>query len=144
MALNQVTLQGIVPNNDKFQIDVRFGDDGNVSVLRAPMAVRRNWKPKDEQYYASDIIWITAFGHTANFMNTYLKKGEPFVITGHLVTSTFEKDGKNITRTDVIVDNYMFIDGARSGGSDDSNFENFADDTKAEASGDNDILGLGL
>lgn len=144
MALNQVTLQGIVPNNDKFQIDVKFGDDGNVSVLRAPMAVRRNWKPKDEQYYASDIIWITAFGHTANFMNTYLKKGEPFVITGHLVTSTFEKDGKNITRTDVIVDNYMFIDGARSGGSDDSNFENFADNTKAEASGDNDILGLGL
>lgn len=144
MALNQVTLQGIVPNNDKFQIDVKFGDDGNVSVFRAPMAVRRNWKPKDEQYYASDIIWITAFGHTANFMNTYLKKGEPFVITGHLVTSTFEKDGKNITRTDVIVDNYMFIDGARSGGSDDSNFENFADNTKAEASGDNDILGLGL
>ena len=144
MALNQVTLQGIVPNNDKFQIDVKFGDDGNISVLRAPMAVRRNWKPKDEQYYASDIIWITAFGHTANFMNTYLKKGEPFVITGHLATSTFEKDGKNITRTDVIVDNYMFIDGVRSGGSDDSNFENFADDTKAESSGDNDILGLGL
>ena len=144
MALNQVTLQGIVPNNDKFQIDVKFGDDGNVSVLRAPMAVRRNWKPKDEQYYASDIIWITAFGHTAIFMNTYLKKGEPFVIAGHLAISTFEKDGKNIIRTDVIVDKYMFIDGARSGGSDNSNFENFTDDTKAEASGDNDILGLGL
>lgn len=35
MALNQVTLQGIVPNNDKFQIDVKFGDDGNVSVSLA-------------------------------------------------------------------------------------------------------------
>jgi hypothetical protein len=38
----------------------------------------------------------------------------------------------------------MFIDGARSGGSDDSNFENFADNTKAETSGETDILGLGL
>lgn len=51
---------------------------------------------------------------------------------------------KILLRTDVIVDNYMFIDGARSSGSDDSNFENFADDTKTEASGENDILGLGL
>ena len=144
MALNQVTLQGVVPNNDKFQIDVKFGDDGNVSVLRAPMSVRRNWKPKDEQYYPSDIIWITAFSHTANYMNTYLKKGEPFIIIGRLAVSTFEKDGKNISRLDVIAENYLFIDGTRPGGSGESNFENFADDTKEEASGDSDILGLGL
>lgn len=144
MALNHLTLQGVVPNNDKFQIDVKYGDDGKVSVLRAPMSVRRNWKPKDEQYYPSDIIWITAFGNTANYMNTYLKKGEPFIITGRLAVSTFEKDGKNISRLDVIAENYIFIDGARSGGSDESNFDNFADDTKAETSGDSDILGLDL
>lgn len=144
MALNHLALQGVVPNNDKFQIDVKYGDDGKVSVLRAPMSVRRNWKPKEEQYYPSDIIWITAFGNTANYMNTYLKKGEPFIITGRLAVSTFEKDGKNISRLDVIAENYFFIDGTRPGGSDESNFENFADNIKAESTGETDILGLGL
>lgn len=144
MALNHLALQGVVPNNDKFQIDVKYGDDGKVSVLRAPMSVRRNWKPKEEQYYPSDIIWITAFGNTANYMNTYLKKGEPFIITGRLAVSTFEKDGKNISRLDVIAENYFFIDGTRPGGSDESNFENFADNTKTESTGETDILGLGL
>lgn len=144
MALNHLALQGVVPNNDKFQIDVKYGDDGKVSVLRAPMSVRRNWKPKDEQYYPSDIIWITAFGNTANYMNIYLKKGEPFIITGRLTISTFEKDCKNISRLDVIAENYFFIDGTRPGSSDESNFKNFADNTKTESTGETDILGLGL
>lgn len=57
MSMNKLILQGRIPTSEKFRFDVRFGDGENErSFANFQMSVRRNWKPKDEQYYPEDIL----------------------------------------------------------------------------------------
>lgn len=51
-----------------------------------------------------------AFDQSANYISTYLKKGETVSIDGRLTTSTYtNRDGVNVTSTEVIVDNVNSI-----------------------------------
>lgn len=56
--------------------------------------------------------WINckAFGKTAENLNKYVNKGQQIAIEGKISTSSYEKDGKPIYTTDIIVNSFYFAD----------------------------------
>lgn len=138
MSMNKLILQGRIPTSEKFRFDVRFGDGENErSFANFQMSVRRNWKPKDEQYYPEDIFNVVAYGPNADVIGKHVKRGEEFLIACHLQNRTYEdKNGNTVYTNDIIVDEFYFED-HRSGGNSESNFDNF-DNAPANKTTDDD------
>jgi single-strand DNA-binding protein len=57
-----------------------------------------------------DFIPIKAWAKQAEFMANYLKKGSKVGITGRISVRPYEKDGKKLTFTEVIVENVQGLD----------------------------------
>lgn len=57
----------------------------------------------------SDFFNITAWGHNAEFLGKYFKKGDPCEVIGYLKTREFEKNGETRSVVEVIVDNIGFV-----------------------------------
>lgn len=92
--------------------ELRYSASGT-AVLRNTIAVNRKFK-KDE----SDFISILAFQKTAELITNHINKGEQLGIEGHIQTGSYEKDGKKVYTTEVVVDNITFIGskGSNNGG----------------------------
>lgn len=77
-----------------------------VSVVNYTLAVSRIGSEE------ADFIRCVAFGKTAEFMESYLKKGSRIAVTGRIQTGQYEdKDGKTVFTTEVITDRVDFADG---------------------------------
>lgn len=144
MSMNKLLLQGRIPTSEKFRFDVRFGDGENErSFANFQMSVRRNWKPKDEQYYPEDIFNVVAYGSNADVIGKHVKRGEEFLVACRLQNRTYEdKNGNTVYTNDIIVDEFYFED-HRSGSNSESNFDNF-DDAPAnkKTEDDDDVLDI--
>ena len=58
----------------------------------------------------ADFIGLTAWGKTAEFVSQYLCKGRQVLVEGRIQTGSYEKDGKKVYTTDVMVDRIEFAD----------------------------------
>lgn len=58
----------------------------------------------------TDFISCVTFGATADFARKYLHKGMKIAVEGRLNTGSYEKDGKKVYTTDVIVDRHEFCE----------------------------------
>ena len=76
------------------------------SVSRYTLAVDR--PSKDEK--STDFISCIAFGKSADFANKFLKKGVKIAIEGRIQTGSYEKDGKTVYTTDIVVDRHEFCE----------------------------------
>ena len=56
----------------------------------------------------SDFIRCIAFGKTAETLCQYLNKGDQIAVNGRIQTGSYEKDGKKVYTTDVIVNRFWF------------------------------------
>lgn len=56
----------------------------------------------------ADFISCTAFGKTAEVVAEHLRKGTQIAVSGRIQTGSYEKDGKTVYTTDVIVDRVFF------------------------------------
>lgn len=101
--MNQVALIGRITK----EIELRYSASGT-AVLRNSLAVNRKFK-KDE----TDFINLLAFGKTAELMANHLNKGDQVGIEGHIQTGSYEKDGKKVYTTEVVVDSITFIGGKK-------------------------------
>ena len=90
--------------------DVRYSQSGSeaMAIARYTLAVNRAMK-KDGQPTA-DFISCVAFGKKGEFVEKYLKKGMKIVISGHIQTGSYEKDGQKYYNTDVVVDEHFFCE----------------------------------
>lgn len=77
-----------------------------LSVTRFTVAVSRRFK-KDGQPEA-DFIRCIAWRQTAEFIHKYFKKGNMITLSGSIQTGSYEKDGKKVYTTDVLVDEVRF------------------------------------
>ena len=75
------------------------------AVARFTLAVNR--RRKDD---GADFISCVAFGKTAETLDKYVRKGQRIAVVGHINTSSYEKDGHKIYKTDVVVDEFEFIE----------------------------------
>lgn len=71
------------------------------------IAVNRNYK-NAEGGYDADFINCVAWRATADFVAKWFKKGSLINIVGSIQTRTYEKDGRKVYVTEVIVDKAEF------------------------------------
>lgn len=83
---------------------------GNITVAKYSLAVDRRSKDK-----GADFIRCTAFSKSAEFAEKYLHKGTKIVVRGHIQTGSYEKDGRTVYTTDVIVDEQEFAESKSAG-----------------------------
>ncbi|HCD07880.1 MAG TPA: single-stranded DNA-binding protein [Lactobacillus sp.] len=87
---------------------------GNAAVANFTVAVNRtftNSQGEREADFISCIIWRKA---AENFVN-FTKKGSLVGIDGRIQTSSYEKDGQRVYRTDVIVENFSLLESREDG-----------------------------
>lgn len=89
--------------------DPSVSSNGSVKVARFNIATRRSFKDKDGNYGA-DFPNCTAFGKTADFVESYFHKGSQIAVTGRINTGNYtNKDGQTIYTTDVAVEKVEFV-----------------------------------
>ena len=103
--MNKVFLVGRLTRDP----DLRYGAS-NSAVMRSSLAVDRQFTNQNGEREA-DFINIVAFGNRAETMKKYLTKGSQIAISGRIQTGSYDdKDGKRIYTTDVVVDEFQFLD----------------------------------
>ena len=75
------------------------------TVVKYTLAVDRFNKDKE-----SDFINCVCFGKTADFAKNYLSKGTKVAVTGHIQTGSYEKDGRKVYTTDVVIETQEFCE----------------------------------
>ena len=105
----------------------RYAQTGT-AMCRFTVAVdRRLSKQKRQEAEAAgqptaDFISCTAFGATAELIANYHRKGSQIGIEGRIQTGSYEKDGRKIYTTDVLVNSIAFV-GSKNN-SDGGNYQN--------------------
>lgn len=110
--------------------ELRYSQSGT-AVLRFTVAVDRKLS-KDKRDEAqrnnqptADFISCTAFGKTAETIASYHSKGSQIGVEGRIQTGSYEKDGRTIYTTDVLVNSITFIGSKNnSGGGNQQNTNN--------------------
>lgn len=100
--MNQVTLLG------RLTKDFKAVKSGETKIAMGNLAVKRPFAKEGQQQ--TDFIQIKAFNKTAETLVKYIKKGQRVLITGQIQTSSYEKDGRTIYTTEVIVNGFEFIE----------------------------------
>ena len=109
--MNVVVLVGRLTDNP----ELRRTSTG-VDVTRFSIAVDRQFTKAGEERQA-DFINIVAWRQSAEFITKYFTKGQRIGIEGSLRMNRFtDKDGKNRTTYEVVVNNVHFVESKRDGG----------------------------
>jgi len=106
--MNTVNLIGRLTRD----IELRYTQNGK-AVANGNIAVNRAFKNQEGNYDA-DFINLVMFGKTAEIMANYVKKGQQVGIEGRIQSGSYEKDGRKIYTTDVVVNQFTFIDNRNS------------------------------
>ena len=104
--MNKVVLMGRLARDP----DVQTTSTGKLRA-RFTLAVDR-MKSKDGTRQA-DFISLIAWEKSAEFVDKYLFKGKQVLVEGRIQTGSYEKDGRKVYTTDVLVDKFEFT-GSRS------------------------------
>ena len=103
--MNHVTLIGRLTRDP----EVRYGAQSQSAVAKFTLAVDRGGKDR-----GADFIGCTAFGKTAELIEKYITKGKQIAVSGRIQTGKYEKDGRTIYTTDVVVERLEFLGGKDS------------------------------
>lgn len=86
--------------------EIKYNADGNISVASFTTATDRYTSSGNK----TDFVRHVAFGHNATFAERYLKKGTKVFIEGHIQTGSYEKDGRKVYTTEIVVDEFEFCE----------------------------------
>lgn len=107
--MNRVCLIG----NTTKAVEVRYTQKG-MAIANFTLAIRREIK-KEDGTYDSDFINCVAYGKQAEALSKYIDKGNTIGIEGHIQTGSYEKDGKKIYTTDIVVEKIQFLYSKKEG-----------------------------
>ena len=80
-----------------------------VEVCTFTLGVRRNYTNKEGKY-DSDFPNFIAYRKTAEIISKYAKKGSKLAVEGRIQTRSYEKDGKKVYVTEIVVENVTLLD----------------------------------
>src|SRR5690625_518681 len=89
-------------------VDLKYSQNGT-AIANFTVAITRRFD-KDK----ADFIRCVAFKKTAELIAEYVKKGHQVGVEGSIQTGSYEKDGRTIYTTDVIVNNVQFLESRNS------------------------------
>lgn len=101
--INRVVLVGRLTRDP----ELRYTTNG-AAVAQFTVAVNRqftNSKGERDADFITCVIWRKAAENFTNFTH----KGSLVGLDGHIQTSSYEKDGQRVYRTDVIVENFSLL-----------------------------------
>ena len=127
--LNKVILIGRLTTD----IEMRYSAD-QTPYCYFTLAVNRS-RAKDK----TDFISCVAFRATAELMSRYLSKGSLISAEGSIEVYNSQKNGEFITRTNVVVNNIVFLDTRKSNSSSDSKNANTSFSNNNQSFEDNNI-----
>ena len=109
MCLNTCTISG----NLGKAAELRY-TNSQLAVVSFSVAVNERRKQADGSYQ-DEVNWLdcTMFGKRAEALQPYLAKGTKLSLTGHLHKSTYERDGKQYSRVEIIVDEVELMNARR-------------------------------
>ena len=109
MSLNTCTISG----NLGKAAELRY-TNSQLAVVSFSVAVSERRKQADGSYQ-DEVNWLdcTMFGKRAEALQPYLAKGTKLSLTGHLHKSTYERDGKQYSRVEIIVDEVELMNARR-------------------------------
>lgn len=93
----------------------------NKAFARATIAINRRYKNQNGEHEA-DFINLVAWGKTAELLSEYTRKGMLISVEGELRSSSYEKDGQRLYRTDVLVSNFTRLEKPKNATDNDSVF----------------------
>lgn len=100
--------------------DVRYTSGNNsMAVARYTLAVDRPYAKDREQ--TTDFISCVAFGKSGEFAQKYLHKGTKIAIEGRIQTGSYEKDGRKVYTTDIVVEHHEFCESRNASGASGNN-----------------------
>lgn len=102
--MNRVCLIG----NLTKAVEVRYTQKG-MAIANFTLAIRREIK-KEDGTYDSDFINCVAYGKQAEALGKYIDKGSTLSVEGRIQTGSYEKEGKKVYTTDVVVEKIQFLD----------------------------------
>ena len=82
-----------------------------LSLCRFTVAVDRYSKDGEDK---TDFINCVAWRNTADFIDKYFSKGQRIALTGSIQTGSYEKDGRTVYTTDVLVDKAEFCESKKN------------------------------
>ena len=85
---------------------------GDMAVCRFTLAVNRTNGSQE-----ADFISCVAFKKQAELISKYMGKGRQLAVEGRIQTGSYEKDGRRVYTTDVIVNRAEFLGKNESNGS---------------------------
>ena len=103
--MNNFTGIGRIVNN----LELRSTNNGN-SVCQFTIAINEGYGDKER----TDFIDCVAWNKRAEMICKYCDKGVKVAIVGKLQTDSYEKDGKKIKTTKVLVNEITFIEKIKS------------------------------
>jgi len=110
--MNKVFLVGRLTRDP----DLRYAASNN-AIMRTSLAVDRQFTNQNGEREA-DFINIVAFGNRAETMKKYLTKGSQIAVSGRIQTGSYDgADGKRVYTTDVVIDEFQFLDSRGAGNS---------------------------
>lgn len=133
MYLNKVFLYGNLTRDP----ELRALPSGQ-QLASFGLATNRTYKDREGQKQeATEFHNIVAFGKPAELIAQYMKKGRALFVEGRMQTRSWDdKDtGKKNYRTEIVVENFQFGDGGRSGGDNGSYGASGAQDAPASSAG---------
>ena len=101
--LNQTVIVGRLVQD----LEIKELENGK-KVTNITLAVKRSYKNSDGEYDA-DFIPCIVWNEMAENAAEFCRKGDLVGIKGRLQTDTYEKDGKNITKLNIIAEKITFL-----------------------------------
>ena len=124
--MNNVSLMGRLIKDP----EVRYSANTQLANARFSVAVDRKlskekrMEAENNNQPTADFIYCVAFGRSAEVIVQYFHKGNKIAITGHIQTGSYEnQQGQRIYTTDVIVDQFDFVESANNNSINKDNFK---------------------
>lgn len=114
--MNKIILMGRLTRDP----EIRYSQGSNpMAVARYSLAVDK--KKKRDDGITADFFRIVAFGRLAEFAEKYLHKGTKILLSGHVQTGTYEKDGVKMPFFEVVAEEQEFAESKNANRSNDGN-----------------------
>lgn len=106
ILINRVILIGRLTK----KINLKY-TDGGTAVGNFILAVDRRFKNKDTGNREADFVNCVIWQKTAETLEKYTDKGSKIGVEGRIQTRNYEnKEGQRVYVTEVVVDNFTFLD----------------------------------
>lgn len=98
--MNKIILIGNIGKDLELQ-----GTTSGKTYVKFSLAVKDRFN-KDHTNWINCVAW----NKTAEVMSQYLGKGSKIAVEGRIQTGSYEKEGRKVYTTDVIVENFDFLE----------------------------------